>query len=331
MLVIAGSYDRLFYGLEQNGKELVPSFIYPAHLTCITCLDCTPKFLATGATDEHIKVYDLLNRKEVGTLMHHSGTITAVRFFKKSHLITASDDGTIAIVRTSDWEVLKTLTGHKGKVNDLVLHSSGKVLASVGKDKTFKLWDLTKGLMSLSTNLRQEANQILWSSSGLIFIIYDKSIEIQNLENKVMVKIESSSRINGACLLNEFVCFGGEDKIVRVYDATGKLQAELKTMFETRVKDLASYRENIAACSSEGFIQIWEFKAGDFVEIANYNAKCRLTCLAMIESTAKPKPKKQVEYPQSESEYEEATNQKLIVELDGKTHVKRKRIKLRKN
>lgn len=41
-----------------EGKELIPSFIYPTHLSSISCLSMGhSKYLATGSSDENIKLY----------------------------------------------------------------------------------------------------------------------------------------------------------------------------------------------------------------------------------------------------------------------------------
>jgi hypothetical protein len=85
--IIAGSYEKLLYGLEASlissthGPELAfhlnPIFIFSAHVSCIKAVAASPeggKWLATGSTDEVIKVWDLRRRKEVGGLMHHEGS-----------------------------------------------------------------------------------------------------------------------------------------------------------------------------------------------------------------------------------------------------------------
>ncbi len=86
--VIAGSYERLLYGLQgtvsvvspEKSSELQwtlkPMFIFPAHVSCIKSVAASPqggKWLATGSGDEIIKVWDLRRRKEVGGLMQHEG------------------------------------------------------------------------------------------------------------------------------------------------------------------------------------------------------------------------------------------------------------------
>jgi protein MAK11 len=83
--VVAGSYEKLLYGLDgtitfnqDSGLqfELKPTFIFPAHVSCIKAVAASPhggKWLATGSADEIIKVWDLRRRKEIGGLMHHEG------------------------------------------------------------------------------------------------------------------------------------------------------------------------------------------------------------------------------------------------------------------
>ncbi len=84
--IVAGSYEKLLYGWEGSttlsdgelGYEvhIKPIFAFPAHVSCIKAVAASPnggKWLATGSTDEIIKVWDLRRKKEIGGLMHHEG------------------------------------------------------------------------------------------------------------------------------------------------------------------------------------------------------------------------------------------------------------------
>lgn len=82
--IMAGSYEKLLYGLEgtvnvegtSHKYNLEPIFIFPAHMSYIRAVAASPdggKWLATGSGDEIIKVWDLRRRKEIGGLMHHEG------------------------------------------------------------------------------------------------------------------------------------------------------------------------------------------------------------------------------------------------------------------
>jgi protein MAK11 len=86
--IIAGSYERLLYGLQGTVSvsspdassalewTLKPIFIFPAHVSYIKAVAASPhgKWLATGSQDEIVKVWDLRRRKEIGGLMQHEGS-----------------------------------------------------------------------------------------------------------------------------------------------------------------------------------------------------------------------------------------------------------------
>lgn len=92
------------------------------------------------------------------------GSITHLTFPSRSHLISASEDGTLCLFRARDWAVLRSLKGHKGRVNSLSVHPSGKVVLSVGKDRTLYMWDLMRGRRAASVKLGFGMYRIfLWS------------------------------------------------------------------------------------------------------------------------------------------------------------------------
>ncbi|KAJ3371306.1 Nuclear envelope morphology protein 1 [Kappamyces sp. JEL0680] len=313
-LIIAGTYERLLYGLNKDSTKslseetalLVPSFIYPAHISCITAVASTARYLATGSTDEHIKLYDLKLRKEIGNLMHHNGTITCLGWVGTTHLITASEDGLISIVRSSDWELLKTLKGHHGSVLDFAIHSSGKVLLSVGKDSTFKCWDLSRGLLSYSLKLAQAPTMVRWAGNDSYLVFSNNAIHVHSISSQsVIAKISSRSRINAGVSLaiqladthdpTQVVVYGGEDKTLRVARVSdGSELCCIATKHSLRIKDIAHLAASslISSCSSDGLILVWDVqkmatdgfdvaKAGDWI-CGEYDCKCRLTCLEFV-------------------------------------------------
>jgi len=50
---------------------------------------------------------------------------------------------------------MATMKGHKGRVNGLSVHPTGKIAISVGKDKTLRLWNLMTGRKASATKLRE--------------------------------------------------------------------------------------------------------------------------------------------------------------------------------
>lgn len=72
------------------------------------CISIAGKFLASGGTDDKVVVIDMKSRKEHTVLMNHDGSINAVAFtHNATHLLTGSDDGSIIITRTGNWQIEK--------------------------------------------------------------------------------------------------------------------------------------------------------------------------------------------------------------------------------
>ncbi|KAI9297365.1 WD40 repeat-like protein, partial [Neoconidiobolus thromboides FSU 785] len=216
--IVVGAYERILYGLSfcEKGKEnelqiknskqstlttslpysISPFFIFPAHIGCIKSVNVgVSRYLASGSTDEFIKLYDMKSRKELGSLQEHKGSITCLEFVGKNHLVSGSEDGTIMIWRTKDWEVLKTLKGHTGKIHSLSVHPTGKLALSVGSDKLMFLWNMMTGHKASSIRLPKVADAIQWNKKGDLYaVMYESFIEIYSTaSSKPINRIESSS------------------------------------------------------------------------------------------------------------------------------------------
>ncbi|EJF64344.1 WD40 repeat-like protein [Dichomitus squalens LYAD-421 SS1] len=229
--VIAGSYEKLLYGLAGTVSsdepssaytfDIKPIFIFPAHMSCIKSVAASPhggKWLATGSADEIIKVWDLRRRKELGSITH-------LEFPSRSHLLSASEDGTLCLFRARDWAVLRELKGHKGRVNSVAVHQSCKVALSVGKDRTLRMWDLMRGKGSASTKIGKEGELVRWSTDGSIFAVQaQNTIEIYSTEMALLHTIIHPSRLHDIKFCKrtegegELLLAGAEDKKLSVYD-----------------------------------------------------------------------------------------------------------------
>lgn len=201
--IITGSYERLLFGfqvkMEAHGElssqaTFTPMFSFAAHTSCITAVSAAgvdSKWLATGAGDETVRVWDLRKRKEVGGLTGHGGTIHSLSFPSRTYLISADSSGLINLYRTRDWALLKTLRGHTGRVNACQAHPSGKVALSVGQDGMLRMWDLMRGkgagavrlylgmseddAGSSSHRTKEEPLDVQWSPDGSRFLVMGRT------------------------------------------------------------------------------------------------------------------------------------------------------------
>ncbi|KAI9315402.1 WD40-repeat-containing domain protein [Dichotomocladium elegans] len=274
--IITGTYERILYGINafwEKSEEglkvrLEPVFIVPAHTGCIRTVAVGGQYLASGSTDEIIRLYDVKKRKEFGSLGgQHKGDITDIQFYGR-YMLTGSDDKTICVWRKKDWEHLKTLKGHKGRVNSIAIHPS-------------------EGLL------------VRWNAGGDRYaIMFDRQVNIYNVADaEVTTSISHRSRFLSIEYFTaddnkEYIITGNEDKIARIWDAsTGECIAEL-TGHKLRVKALTvivSKPEEsdkavpvLATVSSDGVIKCWDIQAAilkkEGVLLGQYDTKSRATC-----------------------------------------------------
>lgn len=268
--IIAGSYDRVLHGitatLSSTTTDFADSFLFDAHQSAIKCLAVSSPsthqkgalqkvILATGSTDERIQLYHLsahppsksnkpilpsLNgkkiiedpqNKELGALLHHASSITALCFPTRSKLMSSSEDSTIAVTRTRDWSLLSSikapipkplgrpsgdtapLGGTPSGINDFAVHSSLKLMISVSKgEKSMRLWNLLTGKKAGVLNFGRdvlaeigegrfgsgEGRKVGWGATGdgkeEFCVGFDRGVLVFGMDSKVKCKVVADGR-----------------------------------------------------------------------------------------------------------------------------------------
>lgn len=116
-------------------------------------MDVCGKYLVVGGFDEYLRIYDLKRQREVGILDSHIGTITSIHSHG-SIVISCAEDGLIKAWKMKEFGLLHTLKEHKDTVNDIAVHSSGKILVSVSKDQRLIIWNLISATKVYVLNLK---------------------------------------------------------------------------------------------------------------------------------------------------------------------------------
>ncbi|KAJ7580230.1 WD40-repeat-containing domain protein [Mycena floridula] len=360
--IVAGSYEKLLYGLEgtlsvEDGDlkfHLKPLFIFPAHVSCIKAVAASPeggKWLATGSTDEIIKVWDLRRKKEIGGLMQHEGSITHLSFPSRSHLLSASEDGTLCLFRARDWAVLRSLRGHKGHVNSVAVHPSSKVGLSVGKDRTLRMWDLMRGKGCASTKLGKEGELVRWSTDGSLFAVQcGSTVDLYNTDMTLLHAIRHPSRIHDICFCKringegDVLLVAAEDKKVSIYTLSTEVEKPPTIVgeligHENRVKAVQTLRialptatkstTIVSTASSDGKLHVYDLaslpapeSSSDMVQISpvvDYDTKgTRLTCLTLADGEAiNTAPTNGKRKHQDEEEEEASDDEEEFAELES--------------
>jgi len=126
----------------RSGKALMS---LRGHSKQILCADFNPNgyYLATGGSDNTVRVWDLRRKDCVYTIPAHNKLISSCRWQPDTghSLVTSSYDGTAKIWSAQDFQLLKTLAGHEGRVMRAEYAPSSSFIATSSFDRTWKLWD----------------------------------------------------------------------------------------------------------------------------------------------------------------------------------------------
>ena len=171
------------------------------------------------------RIYNVDKRVEVGSLMEQHGATTSLEFFGQSHVLSGSADHSICIWRTSDWNCVHILGGHKyvfgddwersaetenkqreicvflmcfflivccrGEINALAVHPSGKLCFSVARDRTLRMWNLVKGRIAFIRRLEKEAELVMISKKGTHYALgFGTHLSVFNMNAEVRIRVK---------------------------------------------------------------------------------------------------------------------------------------------
>ncbi|XP_013410594.1 p21-activated protein kinase-interacting protein 1-like [Lingula anatina] len=296
MDVVVGSYEELSLGYQLTHTDGKWEFqqMFTDHSHCGGVRDVAiskKKILATGSSDETIKLFDLDKKVELGSLMEHEGTITSLSFYEDSHLFSGSEDGKICIWKTSGWDCIKTLKGHKGPVLSVSVHPSGKLALSVGKDKTLRTWNLITGRAAFITNIKEVAESVHWSpDGGLYAVVFPNRVDIYDVEKAAITdSICCEFRVQVVTFMqSNWLIVGGDQGIFQICDLDKKSKVCTMNTGTNRIKGIGCCQMAgdtcIVTASSDGFIKAWKLSKDvppACELLTEVNTKFRLTCLTV--------------------------------------------------
>ena len=154
--------------------------------------------------------------------------VLALQLLTNGLLASGDSSGLVKLWNVTNGELVQTLQGHTGNVNDLVLIND-LVLASSSDDRTIRLWNIQT--LKMINVLKGHTDQVfglkMISSSILASASHDRTIKIWNsTSGEIINTLYQNERIFWALdVLNENVLVSGSyDKTVKIWNVfTGEL------------------------------------------------------------------------------------------------------------
>ncbi|XP_041987599.1 p21-activated protein kinase-interacting protein 1-like isoform X2 [Aricia agestis] len=320
--LVVGTYEGYLLGYslytEDGVNKLKQTFATHSHTASVRCISVAGKFLASGGTDDKVIVLDLKTRIEHTILMNHDGTINTVAFTHGgTHLLTGSDDGSIIVTRTGNWQMEKLWKkAHGGQpVTHIAIHPSDKLALSIGGDKTLRTWNLVKGRPAFTINLGSKGivlpTEIKFSPGGDRFsLISLQNVDVWTISKAGLEKrLTCNSKPSTVQWLTDDKLFVGLENGNLVSLTMSNTQAQTYHLHKQRVKCLHYENDKLYSASSAGELKVWSVSDEKLEEIFHINASCRVTCITLNRQSHLIKKEPEVEGKESEEETLKATEQ----------------------
>ncbi|KAH7825690.1 putative p21-activated protein kinase-interacting protein 1-like [Monocercomonoides exilis] len=202
-----------------------PYFGPVKHLGSIGALHISGHYLASGATDELIHLFDLKKKTEIGVCNEHSSSISSICLSGENFppSMVSSDEKGHVIFWTStqkgqNWEVMRKIRPHPTTVTTMSIHPSGRMaLASSTPDRAVALLNLLNGKLAHRTNIKFKGGVqgCVWSPSGLLYgmasgtMLYVYDIMIGDAP---LLSAQVGFRIVSLCFIKETIVICGGEK-----------------------------------------------------------------------------------------------------------------------
>ncbi|MBD2576110.1 WD40 repeat domain-containing protein [Oscillatoria sp. FACHB-1406] len=256
----------LVQGRERNRLE--------GHSDVVISISFSPdgKTLASGSSDNTIKLWNIETGKEIRALNGHSESVISISFSPDGKtLASGSRDKTIKLWNIETGTVIRTLNGHNSPVISVSFSPDGKTLASSSDDQTIKLWNIETGTVIRTLNGHNSpVSSISFSLDGktLASGSSDNTIKLWNIETGKEIRalnghsesvISISFSPDGKTLAS-----GSDDKTIKLWNIeTGTVIRTLNGHSGTVSSvSFSPDGKTLASGNTDKTIKLWNIETG---------------------------------------------------------------------
>ncbi|KAM9095377.1 LOW QUALITY PROTEIN: p21-activated protein kinase-interacting protein 1-like [Sarcophilus harrisii] len=180
-------------------------------------------------------------------------------------VVTGGKDEIIHTCNMKKKNCLKSIKTQKRLVTSLSVHPSGKLVLSVGTDKTLQTWNLIEGR---STFIKTNKNVHIFEWSPCMYVVeyvvvIINKIDIYQLETaSITGTITAGKRISSVTFISDSILVAKDEEIIRLFDCDSikclcEFKAHQNSIKVTCVFEVPEYHV-IVIVSSDGFIKMWK-------------------------------------------------------------------------
>lgn len=222
-----------------------------------------------------IEVYNFIQNQKKKSVSRQGNIFTALDFRIDGKYLASGNFGGIVqyweIVPKERDEMMRTFHGHKGAVFDVKVSPNGKYIASAGKDRTVKIWDIENNRLHKTLVAHtDEVWSVAFSNNGHFLASggCDKNVIIWDTKNWEVVH-----RMTGHRDYVKDLCFSADDNIVASasWDNTIKIWNPVSGELLRTLTGHSNYVQTLAFSANNAFlysggndnqVKVWNLLSG---------------------------------------------------------------------
>lgn len=156
------------------------------HADMVGTIDYSPdgKWLVSGSRDKTVKLWDVNSGHVLHTFNHQPRLIYGVCFDPKGKRIVSTSDVNLSVWNATNYQLEKTLKGHKDHVMAVSFTADGSHLVSGSRDGSLKMWDLASGrVVKEYTEPYALVTSLAISPNGFYLVRGGKNVKLWDAKN----------------------------------------------------------------------------------------------------------------------------------------------------
>ncbi len=239
------------------------------------------RHLASSSFDFTVRIWDATPGQEARSLRAKAPVLTVAFPPDGSYLASAGLDRTITLWDPGNGQVLRTFTGHTGKISSVAISHDGRRAASTGDDRSVRIWDVGTGkVLQILDGHKDAVCKLAFSPDGksLATASNDRTVKLWDVDTgRVVHSFEGHISAVKAVVFSpdgKSLVSAGMDGFVMIWDrSTGRRLRSIQA-HENRIFALAISPDGrwLATGGPEPSIKIWDLATGQEVHVLRGHA-----------------------------------------------------------